>query len=139
MKKCNVCGNLVDDDAMFCTKCGNGAAQTAPQSAPQPAPQSAPQPIYQNAPQQININMPVNDRTIEIKTFIFMFFMNCLGLIGLIYDIVIACSNEQPTTKRNYAKAYLIWSIAFIVVAVIIGILFGSAILALLGGLAYSL
>ncbi len=138
-KFCTGCGASMPDEQKFCTECGapmNAAVQPAAPAAPaQPAaPQyTAPQP----APQQY-IPTPAApagepDKTSKYQPittggYIGITLLMCIPILGLLLAIIWACGGCRKINKRNLARAWLILMAVALVLSLVLGLVFRSAI-----------
>ena len=120
MAICTNCGNKVPDDIKFCVSCGaalaaEGTEQLAPQLQPVSQPQSVQQPpIYMVQAQQPPVQQPAAVYTEEPITtggYIGIFLLLMLPLINMICLIIWACGGCHKVSKRNMARAMLVWMI----------------------------
>lgn len=93
---------------------------SAPQAAPPiqntiPAPKAAP---AASTPPASNL---ITDGTVSTAYYFFMMLVYALPLVGLIVCIVNLCSSDNRS-KKNYAKAMLIWMIVAVGLSIIMAI-----------------
>lgn len=75
---------------------------------------------------------PVNNTPVSLGDWMLTIFLLSLPLVNIILLFVWGFGEQTPISKKNFARASLIW----MGIGIILSILFGSAIIALLGGLA---
>ena len=157
--KCNECGAEMEDGRKFCRNCGaifdrEGPAAQQPQGtyqqtppyqppyqqqpyAQQPYPQQPPQTGYTpyQMPQQVYPASDLYSPTLSVKSILcdlLLLFITGIftsGIAPLIILIVWATSHKNAT-KRNFARAALIFMGITIVLTVIFAIIFVAIILA---------
>lgn len=123
---CNNCGTLVEGDGKFCPSCGatldSAVNLDKPAGAPSAEPmQSAPamsaNPYANNNQAQMpsypqsynNTSAPVNTTEMTVGQWVLTIFLSGLGIIGLVLLFVWGFSDSTPISKKNYARAMLIW------------------------------
>ena len=82
---------------------------------------SQPRPVYQNPAEK-----PVSVGDWFLTTLIL-----CIPLVGIIMLFVWGFGNGTSESKRNWARAQLIWML----VGIVLGLLFGASVVALLASL----
>ncbi len=106
-KFCNVCGNQLDDNALFCTVCG------AKLSEPQPQPQSTVPPQQQpfdNYDMQADIAANKN--------------LAAVGYIGMIVISLVAAPNSR-FIRFHANQALLLWLFTLLSVIPVLGWIWG--------------
>ncbi len=104
-KFCPRCGRPLPESAIFCGECGlnlNGTPSVFNTSA---------------APQQDTAPLKTTD-------FLLMLLLLCVPIVGMIVYIVWAFSSDTNVNRRNFSRAYLIYYLAVIVIAVLLVLLF---------------
>ncbi|SJM51814.1 hypothetical protein [Gulosibacter sp. 10] len=83
--------------------------------------QPYPQQQYQSGPPQ---NQAPAD---SIGSWMLTIFIMAIPIAGFIYMLVIAFGGTQSVSKQNFARAYLIWMLIGIAIAIIAAILLAIA------------
>lgn len=124
---CQSCGKELADNANFCPDCGTSTS-SAPAPAPAPTPIPA-QPAYIPAPQAVYVQPAVSPSSaplcepVSVGSFVGMFILQTIPLVGLIMLIVWACDSNK--SKKNYAIASFIMMLIAIGIGILITILGG--------------
>ena len=124
-KTCNNCGNILEDDANICSRCGTQyialqgtsteqAKQTYQQPFQQPYGQGYQQPYQPYGEQPMGVGSWVG--TILLTT--------CLGIISLILLFIWAFGNDTPIAKKNYCRAMLIVELIGVGLVIVLTIVF---------------
>lgn len=122
---CKNCNKSLPDNMRFCDTCGAPLEAENTQPQPQPQYQSQPQPpVYNAQPGYIEQEQPVSVG--EFLGAMLLQFIPCVGwLIFLIMMFVWAFGSSVKPSKRNWAKANLIFALisagVFIIIWIIIG------------------
>ena len=114
---CTECGKEIMEGTTFCTECGTKISEN--QTPPKPVP----------APAAVQPPQAKNPDTVGTGYFFGMMLVYALPLIGLIICLITAFTGKNQS-KRNFAKAFLIWLIIGIILAVIVAVL-----ISVLGGM----
>ena len=146
-KTCNNCGNIFDDDANICPRCGTqfialqapNPENTVPneQQSEQPAENNVysmpSQQQYQQSygqPQQqwqsySQPYQPPAEKPMGVGSWLGTILLtNLFGIISLILLFVWAFSNDTPIPKKNYCRAMLIlWGIGTVLSIIMVIIL----------------
>lgn len=121
-KYCTNCGKELTEGSAFCTVCGaqvetdgSPAPETAAPAAeaPKATPTPAPAPTYAQPA------APAAAKPVKTSWYFWMMLVFSLPLVGLIMLFVVAFSSDDPS-KRGFARAYLIWLLVAVVLAVIL-------------------
>ena len=158
---CENCGANIPDTSKFCTECGttvDGAVPEAKPAAPvqpvlaatlvtppqqqpsyTPQPQRPLQPAYAPPQQPYYNNQAVsygfnqaNHEPLGVGSYIGMFFLSAIPLVGFICLLVWAFGSNANLNKKNYARAILIMGLIAVVLWVVIfviGLAVGGSIL----------
>lgn len=78
---------------------------------------------------------PVNTTEMTVGQWVLTIFLSGLGIIGLILLFVWAFSSDTPISKKNYARAMLIWQAIAVGVVILFYIVMFACIGAAAGGL----
>lgn len=105
---CRKCGQELSADAGICSKCG---AAVSPQKA------------------------AAENGVVSTGDWFVSMLVACIPLIGIIMMFVWAFGGTVPS-KKNWARAVLIWWAVAIVLAIVLSVIFGVSIGALLASLA---
>ena len=109
MKVCNTCGASVNDNVAFCPNCGSIVQENRPARTMAPA-----------------------KKPISVGGWIGRSLIPCIPVVGsIVYLIMLfiwSGDTEKEETFRNWAKAQLIVTAIVLVVAIIIGVVFGAAL-----------
>jgi hypothetical protein len=92
--------------------------EQTPQLTPPPAPEQAFRP---------------SSEPLSVKDWFLTLFISWIPLVGLIMLLVWAFDSTTNINKKNFAKAYLLWTVVGIVFAIIVLIIFMGAIMSLVG------
>lgn len=130
--KCNVCGrHTQNEEANFCDYCGSSfrerfqtpnymppKEQGFPYvNSPLPAPSPAPYPSQYKQPVADIPSSSGNERPVTLLNFLGsygIFFIPIIGwIVFLVMLFVWAFHNNTPTTKKNWARATLIFIVPF--------------------------
>ena len=146
-KTCNNCGNIMDDDANICSRCGTqyialqsaqpaadaGGYQQQPQQ-PQQMPayqqqyQQYQQPYgqgYQQGYQQPYQQYAAVEKPMGVGSWVGTILLTtCLGLVSLILLFVWGFGNDVPIAKKNYCRAMLIVELIAVGVSILFLIIF---------------
>ena len=152
---CENCGANIPDDSKFCTECGTNftdavpaapvrrPVQAAAHAAPPPQPtyisqpQKSVQPAYAPPPQPYYNqtagygSMQANREPLGVGSYIGMFFLSAIPMVGFIMLLVWAFGSSVNLNKKNYARAILLMSLIVVgiwIVIFIIGIAVGGSI-----------
>jgi hypothetical protein len=129
---CTNCGKEITEGVAYCTGCGTPIAaeeakspQAEPEvkqesqaaqekERPQPAYTASPQPAYQAQA------LPIAEKSNTVSTgyFFGMMFLYTIPVLGWLACLITALVPKNPT-KRNFAKAIIIWFIVSLVLSVI--------------------
>ena len=139
-KTCNNCGNIMDDDANICPRCGTQyiALQGAPTEQPsdngsyqQPQYQQPYQQQYQQ-PYGQPYQMPYQQYTapaekpMGVGSWVGTILLTSMfGIISLVLLFVWAFGNDVPIAKKNYCRAMLIIELIAVGLAIVFLVLFG--------------
>ncbi|MCH5195391.1 MAG: zinc ribbon domain-containing protein [Oscillospiraceae bacterium] len=146
---CPKCGSLVEGTGAFCPSCGERLESAVSLEKPDVMPSTSQgimpgtsDPIVNNTasntysqnshtaqmpnyPQSYNsVSAPAEEMT--VGQWVLTIFLSSLGIIGIILLFVWAFGSSEPTAKKNYARAMLIWE----AIALGIVILFYAAMFA---------
>lgn len=129
-KFCSNCGNEITGSETFCTECGTPVTSNetktlqtetdtkqeskAPQESAQPTYTASPSTVYRSQP------LPLSEKSGIIGTgyFFGMMFLYSIPVVGWLVCIITAFVPKNET-KKNFAKAMLIWLIIGLVLSVI--------------------
>lgn len=155
---CDKCGTLVSGDGGFCPSCGaamgsvfgnNGGVDLTKGSMPStsdpmPTPIPTPTPINMgnnNYQGQSNFSQPIypqnnymqnnymQNQEMTLGQWVLTIFLSGLGMIGIILLFVWAFSANTPTSKKNYARAMLIFQgIALVLTFLFIPLFIGGLV-----------
>lgn len=78
---------------------------------------------------------PVNNTEMTVGQWVLTIFLSGLGIIGLILLFVWAFGSDTPTSKKNYARAMLIWQAIAVGLVILFYIVMFACIGAAAGGL----
>lgn len=127
MKICNHCGAQLDDQAGFCTNCGNAV----PTYYQPPQPQQPLQYQYTPAPKQpITVGGWIGRSLIPLIPFVG-------GLVYIIMLFIWGGDNTKEDTFRNWAKAQLIVMAISIGLGILLGIIIAAAGASILSDYSY--
>ncbi|MGN1111104.1 MAG: zinc ribbon domain-containing protein [Oscillospiraceae bacterium] len=160
---CNKCGSLVSGDGVFCPNCGEkldsavdlGKPSTPVSDVMPMAPTTTSNttgtygttnttnttgvgsyqgqiPSYGQPVVQVT---PVNNTEMTVGQWVLTIFLSGLGIIGLILLFVWAFGSDTPTSKKNYARAMLIWQAIAVGLVILFYIVMFACIGAAAGGL----
>ncbi|WP_155832627.1 zinc-ribbon domain-containing protein [Butyrivibrio sp. AE3006] len=160
MKICSKCNANVEDHMAFCPNCGapveNATASSASEGEAASATESTPQyqePLYQQPQYQPQYQqqmgygpqggapygyMPVNNEPVSLGDWLLTFLITCIPLVGFIMLIVWAVSDSTKESKKNWARARLVWMVIIYILSFIFVMAFGAVFASLLneiGGL----
>ena len=107
-KFCKECGNEITDGVSFCNACGAPAQETPP-------------PVQQAAPVQAQ-PLPLMDGTVGTGYFFGMMLVYAIPIVGWVACILTALKGKHQT-KKNFAKAMMIWLIIGLVLSLITGVI----------------
>ena len=110
---CKECGSEIPVGVSFCNNCGAPAQQTQPAVSPQPVQQAAP---VQAQP------VPLMDGTVGTGYFFGMMLVYAIPIVGWVVCILTALKGKHQT-KKNFAKAMMIWLIIGLVLSLITGVI----------------
>lgn len=157
---CNKCGSLVNGDGVFCPNCGatlDSAVDLGKPADAMPVSQtttaitepmmstpinSGTTGVGSNQGQIPNYGAPVypttpvNQTEMTVGQWVLTIFLSGLGIIGLILLFVWAFGSDTPESKRNYAKAMLIWYAISVGIVIVTYILMFACVGITAGGLA---
>jgi len=105
-KFCKECGAEIPEGVSFCNACGASVQQAASQSVQQPKAQP----------------VPLMDGTVGTGYFFGMMLVYAIPIIGWIACILTALKGKQQT-KKNFAKAMMIWLIIGLILSLITGVI----------------
>ncbi len=111
---CSKCGNQLQDDALFCPRCGATTGSETPDGNTQSENFAPFTPEFK----------PVNeDEHVSVPMWIGIFLINIIPCVGpLIYIVMLfvwAFGNNNKTSLKNFAKAQLIVALAVICLAIV--------------------
>lgn len=162
---CNKCGSLVSGDGVFCPNCGEkldsavdlGKPSTPVSDVMPVAPTTtnttgtygttnsiptynttaSPNGGYQGQVPSYGqpVVTPVNTTEMTVGQWVLTIFLSGLGIIGLILLFVWAFGSDTPTSKKNYARAMLIWQAIAVGLIILFYIVMFACIGAAAGGL----
>lgn len=104
---CRKCGQELSADAKTCPKCG---AAVFPQKA-------------------------AENGVVSTGDWFVSMLVACIPLVGIVMMFVWAFGGTAPS-KKNWARAVLIWWAVAVVLAIVLSVIFGASVAALLSGLA---
>ena len=111
----------------------NNQAQYQPSPAPQPYGQ--PQAGYTAPVSNANPNLQVQAAE-SIGAWMLTLFLIGIPFVGLIYLLVVAFGGSVAESKKNFARAALIWQLILIGLVILIAIVTGGAIFSIFAGIA---
>ncbi len=117
---CNECGKEIPEGMSFCNSCGTPVQQQSVQSQTAPSQQ----PVQQVQTQTKAPQAPLMDGSVSTGYFFGMMLVYAIPIVGWIACIVTAKKGKHQT-KKNFAKAMLIWLIIGLVLSLITGLLVG--------------
>ncbi len=129
---CQYCGNEVDENAVFCSKCGAKLKNDSPAPAGErdeffnPAP-SYQQPTYQQPVYQQPV-APNTTNTMAIVGFIFSFFFAIVGLICSIIGYK-QCNQTKEGGKGLALAGIIISAVSMALAFIIVMIVFSYALI----------
>lgn len=118
MKVCNNCGASLEDNAAFCPNCGSNVPASYAPAASAGYPPVSPQ-MY--AKQPISVGGWIGRSLIPLIPLVG-------GIVYLIMLFIWSGDAKKEDSFRNWAKAQLILLAIGIVLAIIIGVVFGAAV-----------
>ena len=122
MLYCNTCLNQVADGNEFCTSCG------APMNATV-QPEQRTQPVRPVQPAQFQTET-YKEEPISTMGFFGIMFLMMIPVLNFLLLIIWACGGCQKRSKRNFARATILWSLIGIIISVLIilvgGLIFGQ-------------
>ena len=143
---CPKCGNRVNEDAKFCSKCGFNIAAVSgavPASVPQPVQQPAPQPVQQSAPQPTSVpqaNSVPNSlyeqklaqaasEGLGMKWYKFILYVQCIlggfaGIISGVSQILGLQYGDQASLVYGFYPTLKTIDMTYGIVSILLGILF---------------
>lgn len=146
-KTCNNCGNIMDDDANICSRCGTqfiALQGAAPEQAEQPANNSSyPQTQYQQQQQYGAFQQPYGqgyqqpyqpynasaEKPMSVGSWVGTILLTSMfGVISLILLLIWAFSNDVPLAKKNYCRAMLIVELIAVGLVIILFIIFAGVL-----------
>lgn len=117
MKYCSKCGQIIDDDAVFCSKCGYNEKQNAYANS-----------NTQNSGNNSSLNINMSDKTVNLLLLLLGFFVPLAGLV-----LYIVLKDSDPEKSKSAGKGALIGvcvsvvlSIASVILSVIFSFIFSS-------------
>lgn len=151
MPFCKNCGTSLPDGLVFCTNCGAAVEAAPKQSAPNPIPAAPPKPQAPVAtappPPAPSYSAPVQQAfppdtcpVVSTASYFWLMLLFSIPLIGWIACIVMACGGTQNRSRKNFAKAVLIWFIVALAVGLIcwlLAVLLGGSLANAFGGWTY--
>ena len=136
-KTCNNCGNIMDDDANICPRCGTQyialqSAQTENTGFQQPQYQQPYQQYQQPYGQPYQMPNQVYAAPVEkpmgVGSWVGTILLTTMfGVISLVLLFVWGFSNDVPIAKKNYCRAMLIIELIATVLAIIFLVVFAAA------------
>ena len=128
-KTCNNCGNIMDDDANICPRCGTQYIAAQPQqSYQQPQYQQPYQQPYGQGYQQPQYQQPYAapvEQPMGVGSWVGTILLTtCLGLVSFILLFVWGFGSDVPIAKKNYCRAMLIVDLIVAGLAIILLITF---------------
>lgn len=109
------------------------------QYQPSPAPLQYGQPHAGYAAPVSNANPNLQVQAAEsIGAWMLTLFLISIPLVGLIYLLVVAFGGSVAESKKNFARAALIWQLIGIGLVIIIAIVTGGAVFSIFAGIANS-
>ena len=110
---CKECGAEIPEGVSFCNACGASVQQQSvqPQQTVMAQPAVSPQPVQQ---------APLADGTVGTGYFFGMMLVYAIPIVGWIACILTALKGKHQT-KKNFAKAMMIWLIIGLVLSLIMG------------------
>lgn len=150
---CGKCGTELSENAVFCPGCGERVnrepAQDSAQSSYQaPEYQAAPQsdyqaPNYQSAPQSsyqapgyqspgyqppVYQQTPAADGAVSVGDWMLSMLLVCIPIVGIVMLLVWAFGSSANLSKKNWARASLLW----VLIGIALSVVFGASVFALL-------
>lgn len=144
MKICPNCNANVEDGMTFCPNCGapqemNSSQDYSANMQPDinPAVQAGTPvagPVYQSTPyyDQQMYGMQMMDQEVSLGDWVLSTFLSWIPLVGFIMLIIWAASSDTKPSKKNWARARLIWMGVAYVLSFLIFTLFWGAIATLI-------
>lgn len=128
-KYCANCGEENADSATFCTECGTPISEKeakteqketdAKQKTPAPQDAAKPNQAAYAAAYQVQANsMPETSGIVSAGYFFGMMFLYSIPVVGWLVCLITAFAPKNRT-KKNFAKAVLIWLVIGLVLSVI--------------------
>ena len=105
-KACIRCGNVADDSADFCPKCGTSFE-----------------------------SMKQGEDVVSIWTYVWMTIVFSMPVVGLIISIIMAFAPQKSRNLTNFARAYMIIDISITLLLVVLGALAALLISTVVGPL----
>ena len=125
-KTCPNCGNIFEDDANICPRCGMQYIEAQPVNdntyqnyGNNPYTQQYGQPYGQQPYQQYAVPVQSGDSMTLGSWIGTILLTNLFGLISIILLFVWGFSDSTPTAKKNYCRAMLIYKAIMIGFAII--------------------
>ncbi len=125
-KFCTGCGKELADEALFCTSCGSQApkdAQSTPVAQPEPEKEvkaAITTEVKNNPPQKAEY---IDNTTVSTGYYFGMMFVYALPVLGWLICLISAFAGKN-NSKKNFARAILIWAIIGFVLSTIGFLLF---------------
>ena len=145
MRFCKQCGAQLSEGAAFCPSCGVAIPADVQQASSaqsyerqyeqyqQPRQQYAPaqqpeQPQYKQPAQAVPAPPAQSeyDKVMSVGRFLGVLLLMSIPAAGFILQIVWACGGCENLNLRNFARAYLLFTLIVTVLAIIIAVIFGG-------------
>lgn len=122
---CTQCGNILEDNETFCSRCGSNQPIIQPATTYQQTPQ---QPTYQS----YAVPQPAMTTGQWVGTII---LTTWFGIISFILCIVWGFSESTPEPKKSYCKATFIISLIGIGIGILFIIIYSIFIASVIGSI----
>jgi len=109
---CPQCNKVLPDNANVCDNCGTVIQRAQPAQPAQP---------YMAAPAQYE---DPKTKPLTVGNYLVMFLLQLIPIVGLVMLFVWAFGDEN-ISRKNYARAQLIWLLIAIGIGVVVGIIVG--------------
>ena len=142
---CEKCGSKLPENAKFCASCGAKAELAQPIASQPQAQYTPPATTYQTSPvqessPQVRAYAPApayspaqsQSEILSVKQYMVMLLLLCIPIVNFILLLMWSFGSSAGPSKKNFARAMLIFTVIMVVLWFVVGGVFMGALSQLL-------